>query len=121
MLRGDVRIDLGFDDGARFVDGVADRFKPEREVGVHVVEGGLVDDPVTGVVLGRYVLGEPTEVPGIASRREAPAGLGRWNHQIARLVAGFAVGVVEGSGVGEGDADPSYVLLQAVLDCRAVT
>ena len=104
-----------------FVDGVADRFKPEREVGVYVVEGGLVGDLVAGVVLGRYVLDEPAEVSGVASRREALAGIGRWDRQLAWLVAGFAVGVVEGSGVGEGDADPSYVLLDAVLDSRAVT
>ena len=104
-----------------FVDGVADRFKPEREVGVHVVEGGLVGDLVAGIVLGRHVLSEPTEVSLIASRREPLAGIGRWNHQLAWLVAGLAVGVVEGSGVGEGDADSRYVLLDAVLDCRAVT
>ena len=65
---GDVRIELGLDDDAMFFDGVADRFKPDREVGVYVVEGGPVGDLVAGVVLGRYVLDEPAEVSGIASR-----------------------------------------------------
>ena len=50
------------------VDGVAVRFKPEREVGAYVVEGGLVGDLVAGVVLGWYVLDEPAEVSDIASR-----------------------------------------------------